>query len=54
MKTCGEYRYVDEITIEGRIKNSLFPVEVATRLTLDPLHRFKVIEVADYRLVRTN
>ncbi len=54
VKTRGEYRYVDEITIEGRIRNSLFPVEVATRLTLDPLHRFKVIEVADYRLVRTN
>ncbi len=52
VSTRSEYSYRDELTIKGKVTNRLFGIEVATQVELDPVLRFKTIDVGPYRLIR--
>ncbi|MBT4838323.1 MAG: peptidoglycan DD-metalloendopeptidase family protein [Methylococcales bacterium] len=51
VSTHADYHYVDENTVKGKVINKFFGVELDTLIKLDPLSRFKEIEVAEYRFV---
>jgi len=50
--TNADYHYLDETTVKGKISNQFFGIEIETRIQLDPVARFKEIQVGDYSLVQ--
>ncbi len=50
INTRAEYCYVDETTVQGKIINNFFGIEIDTRVQLDPVSRFKTIQVGDMQL----
>jgi len=52
VSTHADYYFMDATTIKGRICNQFFGIELITCIHLDPVTRFKEIQVGDCRLIQ--
>ncbi len=51
--THSSYHFIDETSVSGNIKTPFFGIEIKTHIKLDPISRFKEIQVGKFKLVQT-
>lgn len=52
VSTYAKYHYLDESTVKGEVGNSFFGIKFETYIKLDPISKFKEVQVGDYQLIR--